>query len=165
MGHALTGVEARQLSKEMTKTRSKGKGIRNLAIKSREKPDERETVFVVGYESSKDTMNPHNWSYGPRIMATILIADIGFIVGFASSIDSVALTQAAEKFGQRSDGIFRYWTVPGRVWIRCVIRWTNLRDCGEESSIHRYFDQLYDLDHGFCSCAEYWRSACVSFPG
>ncbi|TGO12658.1 hypothetical protein BTUL_0084g00160 [Botrytis tulipae] len=60
---------------------------------------ERETVFVVGYEGPKDHMNPHNWSLCRRGFCTIMIASIGFIVGFASSIDSAALTQAAEDFG------------------------------------------------------------------
>ncbi|KAF8851606.1 MFS general substrate transporter [Acephala macrosclerotiorum] len=63
------------------------------------KSTQRETVFVVGYESPNDPMNPHNWSYTTRIFATILIAWIGFIVGFASSIDSAALTQASRDFG------------------------------------------------------------------
>lgn len=97
MGHALTGIEVRQLSKELTHTRSRG--ARNVSTRSRDQKDERETVFVVGYESEKDSMNPHNWPYAPRIAATIMIAAIGFIVGFASSIDSAALTQAAEEFG------------------------------------------------------------------
>jgi predicted MFS family arabinose efflux permease len=83
MGHALSGIEVRQLSKE-TKT---------------SEIEERETVFVVGYEGEKDDMNPHNWGYGTRIFATVLIASIGFVVGFASSVDSAALTQASEDFG------------------------------------------------------------------
>lgn len=95
IGHALTGIEVRKLSEQMTRRRSRASG-RNPT--NEEKP-QRDTVFVVGYESEKDTMNPHNWSYGTRIFATILIAAIGFIVGFASSVDSAALTQAAEDFG------------------------------------------------------------------
>ena len=95
MGHALSGIEVRQLSKELTRTRSTAR-----KTKSNEKDDEeRETVFVVSYESEKDNMNPHNWAYWPRIGATILIAGIGFVVGFASAIDSAALPQAARQFG------------------------------------------------------------------
>jgi multidrug resistance protein len=96
MGHALSGIEVRQLSKELTRSRTKKS--KSTMSKDNEK-EERETVFVVGYESEQDTMNPHNWGYWTRIRATILIAWIGFIVGFASSIDSAALTQASSDFG------------------------------------------------------------------
>ncbi|KAE9368694.1 MFS general substrate transporter [Stipitochalara longipes BDJ] len=95
MGHAMTGIEVRELSKEMTKRRTRTSG----RINTNEKTPEREKVFVVGYESEKDPLNPHNWSYSTRILGTIMIASIGFIVGFASSVDSAALTQAAEEFG------------------------------------------------------------------
>jgi len=56
-------------------------------------------VFVVGYEGEKDTMNPHNWSLLTRWGATSTVASIGWVVGFASSIDSAALPQAAAEFG------------------------------------------------------------------
>ena len=56
-------------------------------------------VFVVGYEGDKDIMDPHNWSFTTRIGATVNIASIGWIVGFASSVDSAALTQASRDFG------------------------------------------------------------------
>jgi len=93
MGHALSGIEVRQLSKELTHTRTK----KSKSTMSNEK-EERETVFVVGYENDSDPLNPHNWSLFTRIGATILIAWIGFIVGFASSVDSAALKQASRDF-------------------------------------------------------------------
>jgi hypothetical protein len=93
MGHVLSGIEVRQLSKELTRTRTSRSGKQN------EKGKERETVFVVGYESENDPLNPHKWSLATRIFSTILIAAIAFIVGFASSIDSAVLTQASEEFG------------------------------------------------------------------
>ncbi|TVY90068.1 putative efflux pump [Lachnellula willkommii] len=98
MGHALSGIEVRQLSKEITQTRSTRSKSTKANPSEREK-EERETVFVVGYESEKDDMNPHNWGYGTRIFATILIASIAFTVSFASSVDSAALPQAAADFG------------------------------------------------------------------
>jgi multidrug resistance protein len=95
MGHAMTGIEVRELSNELTKRRTRASG----RTPTNEKQPEREKVFVVGYESESDLLNPHNWSYATRIFATIMIAWIGFIVGFASSVDSAALTQAAAEFG------------------------------------------------------------------
>lgn len=92
MGHAMTGVEVRALSQELTKRRSR-------ASSTGEKSEANETVFVVGYESPSDTMNPHNWSFTTRLLATALVAAIGFIVGFASSVDSAAAAQAAAEFG------------------------------------------------------------------
>ena len=56
-------------------------------------------VFVVDYKGEKDNMNPHNWSYATRLFATFNIAQIGFIVGFASSVDSAALQQWSKAFG------------------------------------------------------------------
>lgn len=55
-------------------------------------------VFVVGYQGLDDTLNPHNWSRSRRICYTLLIALIGLIVGFASSVDSPAAPEAAEEF-------------------------------------------------------------------
>ena len=77
LGTTLTGIDVRERS---TKEGGDGK------------------VFVVGYESEKDIMNPHNWSTVTRIGATVNIASIGWIVGFASSVDSAALTQASADF-------------------------------------------------------------------
>ena len=56
-------------------------------------------VFVVGYEGPDDVLNPHNWSRAIRIGATVNIAFIGWIVGFASSVDSAAVKQASAEFG------------------------------------------------------------------
>ena len=56
-------------------------------------------VFIVGYHSPTDILNPHNWSLPTRILATMNIAAIGWIVGLASSIDSGALMQASREFG------------------------------------------------------------------
>ncbi|KAL2063303.1 hypothetical protein VTL71DRAFT_5108 [Oculimacula yallundae] len=99
MGYAMTGIEVRELSEQLTKRRSRATRTNTNTDSNAKDQPVREKVFVVGYESEKDPMNPHNWSLRTRIGATILIASIGFIVGFASSIDSAALTQAAEEFG------------------------------------------------------------------
>ena len=79
LGETLTGIAVRSRT-----THEGGKGDR---------------VFVVGYEGEDDVLNPHNWSYATRVGATVIIAAIGWIVGFASSVDSAALVQASQDFG------------------------------------------------------------------
>ncbi|KAF2102140.1 MFS general substrate transporter, partial [Rhizodiscina lignyota] len=56
-------------------------------------------VFVVGYQGPDDPMNPHNWGYGIRIFATIMVAAVAFVVSVAASIDSTAVHEAAAEFG------------------------------------------------------------------
>lgn len=96
MGNVLSGIEVRTMTKEIARTRSRAKGGSDADA---EKMAGRDKVFVVGYESDSDDLNPHNWGKFKRIRATMLIAAIGFIVGFASSVDSAALTQAAADLG------------------------------------------------------------------
>ncbi|MCJ1383470.1 hypothetical protein MMC17_006584 [Xylographa soralifera] len=81
IGYAMTGIEVR----DRTRTNQKAGGDSK--------------VFVVAYEGEDDMMNPHNWSRLTRWGATVTIASIGWVVGFASSIDSGALQQAAAEFG------------------------------------------------------------------
>ncbi|GAB7366165.1 hypothetical protein MBLNU230_g7727t1 [Neophaeotheca triangularis] len=68
-------------------------------IELRKRPTGSDTIFVVGYEGDNDPQNPHNWSTLVRTRATMLIACIGAVVGFASAIDSTALEPAAREFG------------------------------------------------------------------
>lgn len=84
LGAVFTGIHIRDRT---TKERSLSDSTRD------------QKVFVVGYEGESDVLDPHNWSYGTRIWATVNIAFIGWIVGFASSVDSAALVQAAEDLG------------------------------------------------------------------
>lgn len=80
LGHALTGVNVRDRT-------------------SKEGGDLDRQVFVVDYAGDDDPMNPHNWSFGRRMGATIIVASIGCVVGLASSIDSSVLMPASEEFG------------------------------------------------------------------
>ncbi|KAL8706075.1 MAG: hypothetical protein Q9201_000840 [Fulgogasparrea decipioides] len=83
IGTALTGINIRDRT---TKEGSAG-------------DDEKDSkVCMVGYEGERDNMNPYNWSYATRIWATMNITFIGWIVGFASSVDSAALEQVTEDF-------------------------------------------------------------------
>ena len=58
IGHSLTGVGVRPLSKELMRTRTRKSG----GTPTSENREEKETVFVVGYESKNDPINPHRWS-------------------------------------------------------------------------------------------------------
>jgi hypothetical protein len=80
LGVALTGIEVRDRT-------SKEGGL------------EAGQVFVVSYESEKDPMNPHNWSFTRRLCATMVLSLIGGIVGWASAIDSAVIPQASAEFG------------------------------------------------------------------
>jgi hypothetical protein len=81
LGQALTGVNVRSRTTKEGRHEKGGK------------------VFVVGYVDDKDPLNPHNWSILKRMWITLLVASIGLIVGFASSVDSAAIQQARIEFG------------------------------------------------------------------
>lgn len=77
-----------------------GRLMTGIKVRTRNANDGGEgKVFIVGFEGPDDPLNPHNWSYLTRWRATINIVFIGCIVGFASSVDSGALEQAAREFG------------------------------------------------------------------
>lgn len=80
LGHALSGINARDRT-----TAEGGDGSRQ--------------VFVVNFESDRDATNPHNWSWARRMVATMVVAAIGAVVGVASSIDSSVLRPASAAFG------------------------------------------------------------------
>jgi hypothetical protein len=81
LGQALTGINVRSRRTNEGRNEKKGK------------------VFVVGYVDEKDPLNPHNWSNMKRMLITLLVASIGLIVGFASSVDSAVIQQARIEFG------------------------------------------------------------------
>ena len=56
-------------------------------------------VFVVGWESDDDPLNPRNFSYTRRMVATLLVTALAFIVGAASAIESGVLPQITETYG------------------------------------------------------------------
>ena len=81
LGHSLTGVNVRSRTTKEGRHEKAGK------------------VFVVGYVDEHDPLDPHNWSGMKRMMITFLVAFIGLIVGFASSVDSAVIQQARQEFG------------------------------------------------------------------
>ncbi|BFZ53575.1 hypothetical protein PYCC9005_000602 [Savitreella phatthalungensis] len=56
-------------------------------------------VLQVEFSGPDDDMNPHNWSLKKRWGVTLCTVLVCFIVGFASSVDSVAIKAAAQEFG------------------------------------------------------------------
>ncbi|KAI9841439.1 MAG: hypothetical protein M1837_000715 [Sclerophora amabilis] len=93
------GSLKRDVTKDTMETMGTHLGAALTGIHVRSRSHQGGKVFVVGYEGEKDIMNPHNWGWSQRWMATINVAWIGFIVGLASSIDSAAVEQSAEEFG------------------------------------------------------------------
>ena len=79
LGNAMTGVDVR------SRTTNEG-------------GHDRGKVFIVGYAGENDPLNPQNWSKTRRMVITIIVANIGLIVGFASSVDSAVLQQARQEF-------------------------------------------------------------------
>lgn len=51
------------------------------------------TVFLVGWDHEKDTMNPRNFPLATRISVTLLVSAIAFVVSAASSIETAVLHQ------------------------------------------------------------------------
>lgn len=78
LGHALDGIHARE------RTTKEGKGP---------------MVFVVGWENEHDPLDPHNRSHASRLITTLIVASIAFVVGAASSIDTAIAPQASAEFG------------------------------------------------------------------
>jgi hypothetical protein len=56
-------------------------------------------VFVVGFDGPQDPENPHNWPIFKRIIVTMNVGLITWVVGLASAIDSAVLPQAAAAVG------------------------------------------------------------------
>lgn len=55
--------------------------------------------FVIEFQGDGDPCNPHNWTKTRRWAVTMVVVYVGFIVGLASSIDSLGIKYAAEEFG------------------------------------------------------------------
>lgn len=54
--------------------------------------------FVVDWENENDPLNPQNFSYARRMVATLLVTALAFIVGAASAIESGVLPQIIETY-------------------------------------------------------------------
>jgi hypothetical protein len=94
--HNLAHVETHR-----TTSTQLGISLTGIDVRSRRTAEGKELgkVFVVGYDGSKDPLNPHNWSLSKRILATANVGIIALVVGTAASIDSAAISQASAEFG------------------------------------------------------------------
>ncbi|KAE8362639.1 major facilitator superfamily domain-containing protein [Aspergillus caelatus] len=50
-------------------------------------------VFLVGWDHDEDPMNPRNFTLTTRVMATLIVSALAFVVSAASSIESAVLRQ------------------------------------------------------------------------
>jgi hypothetical protein len=77
-----------------------GQILTGVEVRKREEHEGGEgNVFIVNFQGDQDSLNPHNWGWGIRIWITFMVASIGFVVGMASSIDSIAIQPASQEFG------------------------------------------------------------------
>lgn len=63
-----------------------------------EASDQPAHVFVVGWDGENDPQNPRNYSFSSRLVATLLVSVLGWVVGAASSINSGVMPQNIAEF-------------------------------------------------------------------
>lgn len=78
-------------------SKGKDKGDNN-SVDQQEK-GQKDQIFLVGFESDDDPLNPKNWPLRRKWTTMGIVATTGLLVGWASSIDSGAATQASKEFG------------------------------------------------------------------
>lgn len=61
--------------------------------------DQPADLFIVGWDGRDDLLNPRNYSFSSRLVATLLVSALAWVVGAASSINSGVLPQNAAAFG------------------------------------------------------------------
>lgn len=60
--------------------------------------DAKSEIFVVEFDDDNDQLNPKNWSLAYKWRTLAIVGMTGFLVGWASSIDSMVIKQAKEEF-------------------------------------------------------------------
>ncbi|KAJ5161151.1 hypothetical protein N7492_006543 [Penicillium capsulatum] len=66
--------------------------------KQADSPDRPPHVFLVGWDGENDPLCPRNFSFSRRLVVTLLLSALAWIVGAASSINSGVLPQNTEAF-------------------------------------------------------------------
>lgn len=65
--------------------------------------DQKEHVFIVGWDGDSDPMKPQNWSLARRWVATLMLCLVSIIVSAASSIDAAVEPQSSKAFHVTDD--------------------------------------------------------------
>lgn len=144
---------------------------------------QRGQVFIVGWAGPDDPLMPHNWPLTRRVGVTLQISLIGLFLTAASGIDATVLPQAAKDLGvshvaeslatgkqARITSLtielmyHRHRAVSGGNGRRVTRRWAILGDVWSQRRLLGLFSHLHDLDHGFWSCAQLWRSNNLPLP-
>ena len=73
--------------------------VRSAAEEGQQEREKGLDIFLVGFDGDQDQLNPKNWTHGRKWIALGIVGTTGFVVGWASSIDSTAMTQGQEAFG------------------------------------------------------------------
>ena len=77
-----------------------GRALTGVLARNRTVPEGSDPrVFVVGWEGKNDPMNPKNRSTALKVVATVIVSAIAFVVTAASAIDTAILPQASAEFG------------------------------------------------------------------
>lgn len=74
-------------------------GIKVIPSGSLPGSEEPADIFLVGFDSEHDQLNPRNWPLAQKWRSLGIVGMTGFLVGWASSIDSAVTKQVQEDFG------------------------------------------------------------------
>ncbi|OGE54577.1 hypothetical protein PENARI_c006G07523 [Penicillium arizonense] len=95
----VTESESPALAQKPTQYSEKTAFGRSLAgVDIKKQLDSKSHIFVVGWEDENDPLNPRNHSTTSRMVATLLVTALAFIVGAASAIESGVLPQITETY-------------------------------------------------------------------
>lgn len=96
----ITESQSPALAQKPTQYSEKTNFGRSLAgVDIKKQLDSKSHILVVGWEHENDPLNPRNHSTGSRMVATLLVTALAFIVGAASAIESGVLPQITEYYG------------------------------------------------------------------
>jgi hypothetical protein len=95
----VTESESPALAQKPTQYSEKTAFSRSLAgIDVKKQTDSKPHIFIVGWEDENDPLNPRNFSTASRMIATLLVTALAFIVGAASAVESGVLPQITEYY-------------------------------------------------------------------
>ncbi|RJE24008.1 Major Facilitator Superfamily [Aspergillus sclerotialis] len=66
--------------------------VTGLETSANSKPIEEEKMVMVTFEGEDDPLDPHNWFFSTRVLATAIVTSLNLVVIWASTIHAPALT-------------------------------------------------------------------------